>query len=219
MSEETVEKPRDEKVTLKDFVDDHQKMIAVIGVFVALGLLWKLIGKESPIPFLTYLCFFITIPLFLEIVINWYRINGTWRLRVFIELFVGILMLSLGHLVSDYPHHFDVLLTYAIPLAVFLGIFHLLDSAKNIITFIWKDIIHVRAKRRGLKIEEIAELINQKETVFKFWGGIIDIVSIILMAGIFFSWVIFSEQIRQILLPTVEVIFERPIDKQVKPPE
>ncbi len=104
MSEENNKPPS--PVTLKDFVDDHQKLIAVIGVLIAIGLLWKVVSKDNSVSFVTYLCFFATIPLFIQITINWYRSKGTFLLRVFMELLIGIIILSLGHISSRFPTTF-----------------------------------------------------------------------------------------------------------------
>ena len=104
MADETTVKPEELQATsLKGFIDDHQKMISVIGVFIALGLLWKTIeGKES-VPYISYLCFIITIPILFEIRRACNVKTASTTLRIFIDTLTGILLFTGIELLTTFP--------------------------------------------------------------------------------------------------------------------
>jgi hypothetical protein len=102
-SVESDEKP---KVELWEFIDKYQKTLAVVGVFMALGLFWKTIHSKESTPYLAYLCFLITVPLLIEVWRGYSYETASWNLRFFFNVFSGIILFTTGNLIVEYPEHF-----------------------------------------------------------------------------------------------------------------
>ena len=154
MAEEIVEKEIiQDKKSLKEFIDDYQKTIAVIGVFVALGLFWKNMHPDKPTPYISYLCFLITIPLLLEVNKGYSKETASWNLRVFIEIFSIIFVLTTLSLITDYPEHLATVVTVVTCTLLYFG-----AAAINDKVFTWlKD-------RRYRKVVKMFEVYNERET-------------------------------------------------------
>lgn len=112
MSQNTTEEKETKKlVSLKDFIEDYQKIIAVIGVFIALALFWKNLQPTDPTPYISYLCILITVPLLLEVRKAYDYDKSSWNLVVFINVFYGIFFLTIYYLIISYPNYLEKIFT------------------------------------------------------------------------------------------------------------
>lgn len=83
-------KPPD-PMTLKYFIDDHQKVLAVVGVFMALSIFFANSPRLKDISvFISFLCFAVTIPLLLQIYASFTRVKPTWLLLIFMNIFAPL---------------------------------------------------------------------------------------------------------------------------------
>jgi uncharacterized membrane protein YbaN (DUF454 family) len=78
-------------VSLKDFINDHQKILAVIGVFVALSVFWGNLPLKPISAFVSFLCLAATVPLFLEIARSYDHKKSSWLLVIFINIFFPLM--------------------------------------------------------------------------------------------------------------------------------
>lgn len=107
MSEENAETNNTDRplVSLKEFINEYEKTLTVVGVFIALGLFWKTINKDNSIPYISYLCFLITLPLLWEVWRGYNARKSSWNLVIFITLFQGIFVGTVLQMLFDYPQH------------------------------------------------------------------------------------------------------------------
>ncbi|MDQ1593256.1 MAG: hypothetical protein QOG71_3883 [Pyrinomonadaceae bacterium] len=82
---------KEELLTLKDFIDDHQKVLAVIGVLIALSVFWGNQPLKHISSFISFLCLAATIPLFLEIYLKFNHKTSSWLLIVFLNIFTPLM--------------------------------------------------------------------------------------------------------------------------------
>jgi hypothetical protein len=79
--------------TIKEFIDDHERILAVIGVLTGIAVLWQQLPTANSIsPAVPLWCILATLPLYFEI---WRRFDGsksTWSLIVFLNLFTPIIV-------------------------------------------------------------------------------------------------------------------------------
>jgi hypothetical protein len=83
--------PEEKPVSLKDFIDDHQKMIAVIGVFMALAVFWSNLPLNQFSSVASFWCLIATTPLYFEIYKNYLQKKSTLSLTIFLNLFTPIM--------------------------------------------------------------------------------------------------------------------------------
>jgi hypothetical protein len=132
MSAENPAEPQNKKHTsLKAFLDDYQRSIAVLGVFVALGIVWKTVQGKDSIPYVSYLCFLITIPILLEARKGYDYSKASWNLVIFIHIFQGILFLIALSLVVDYPDHLEKIIVGVIWMGIVLPLVTLIERVTN----------------------------------------------------------------------------------------
>lgn len=130
-----VVKADDEKfedlVSLWEFIEKFQKTFAVIGVFIVLGLFWKNAHPNEPTPYLSFLCFLITIPLFLEVWKDYEQNKSSWNLIAFFYIFAGIVCLSVVELIFSFPNHLTTLIAGLCWIVCMLFFGFLLDKTFN----------------------------------------------------------------------------------------
>src|SRR5687768_8897445 len=123
------EKKPEEKpqlLSLKDFIEIYQKLIAVAGVFVALALFWKNIRPEESTPYISYLCLLITLPILFEVNRGYNYEKSTWTLIAFMQIFDGIIFLTLYYVFISYPNHLEKILRGIVLFALFIGLLNLM---------------------------------------------------------------------------------------------
>jgi hypothetical protein len=113
---------KEEVVTLKDFIDEHQKVLAVIGVFVALSVFWSNLPLKHISSFISFLCLAATVPLFLEIYRRFDYRKSSWLLIIFLNIFTPLMGYTAWYLLIGYRSHWRtqmgnlVFWTFAIPM-------------------------------------------------------------------------------------------------------
>lgn len=121
MSQETqspVQPPQE--ITLGAFLDENQKSLAVLGVFAALGVIWKTSAIDDKMPVIAYLCFFITVPIFWEVMSRGYRAaTGHWRLTWFLIVLNLIFYQAVITILFGWPEHAGQWIMIVIWLALF----------------------------------------------------------------------------------------------------
>lgn len=127
MSEEPTKDPQQLK-SLKDFIEDYQKLIAVAGVFVALALFWKNIRPEESTPYISYLCLLITLPILFEVNRGYNYEKSTWTLIAFMQIFDGIIFLTLYYVFVSYPSHLEKILRGIVLFALFIALINLMEK-------------------------------------------------------------------------------------------
>jgi hypothetical protein len=96
--------------SLKDFIEESQRLVAVIGVFVALALFWKVVLGQNSAPYISYLCLLATVPLLIEINKGYDYHKSSWNLVAFVSLLYGILAYTSYYLIVGYPDHLHSIL-------------------------------------------------------------------------------------------------------------
>lgn len=114
-----MEDNKTELLSLKDFIEEYQRVITVIGVFVALALFWKNIRAQEATPYISYICILTTLPLLIEVNRGYVYPTSSWNLVAFINLLNSLLVFTVYYLVVDYPQHFARILTAISLFAVF----------------------------------------------------------------------------------------------------
>jgi hypothetical protein len=111
-----------EDVTLKEFIDDNEKLLTTMGVMGALAALFTTIPNAE---YLAFLSFFMVIVLDIEVVRVFYKIRKTRRWSATLIMFETALeLLVVGILVfviMTYPSYIGVLLAF--PLGVLAGLY------------------------------------------------------------------------------------------------
>jgi hypothetical protein len=108
-------------ITLKDFIDDHQKILAVIGVFVALAVFWSNLPLKYISSFISFLCLAATVPLFIEIYRSYNYKKSSWLLTIFLNIFAPLMGYTAWYLLVGFRSHWQtqmwnlVFWTFAIP--------------------------------------------------------------------------------------------------------
>ena len=92
MSERLKDTEKRKLKPLRDFIEENQRLVATIGVFVALALFWKVVLAQQSAPYISYLCLLITIPLIIEINRGFDYEKSSWNLVAFVNLLYGILI-------------------------------------------------------------------------------------------------------------------------------
>jgi hypothetical protein len=99
---------------------------------MALGVVWKTIAADGKTPYVSFICFFITAPLIFEIWRTYDARRASWSLKIFFELFVGVLLFGIGELFLDFPDHF---VSIVITLIVFVLLVVLLPQIGKLNSF------------------------------------------------------------------------------------
>jgi len=172
MNEKQVEaEPATKKnLTLKEFVEDHQKLIAVAGVFVALGLFWKSVYTDGQVPYVSYLCFFITIPLFIEIAKDYKYENSSWNLIFFQQIFAGIFLFGLTYITSQYVEHTVTLVAGFLWFGIFTFLNYLAEKAASWFKnheYNWALTQQEEINAMGLPVDKRNDLIEGLDRVLK----------------------------------------------------
>lgn len=200
MSEESqvqIAKQEEKLVTLKEFIEEYQKTIAVIGVFVALGLFWKTIYQKNSIPYISYLCFLITIPLLLEVRKGFNRNQSSWNLVMFIDIFQGIFLFTAISLIIDYPEHFEKILGGVIWTSTLLSSFYLIDkigkhskNKKYLKTLKYSEEIHKKDLPVEIRNEIVISRNNTLQSFYKLVNELelVAIIWILLFSIFVFGW-------------------------------
>lgn len=115
-------------LSLKDFIEIYQKMIAVAGVFVALALFWKNIRPEESTPYISYLCLLITLPILFEVNRGYNYEKSTWTLIAFMQIFDGIIFLTLYYVFVSYPSYLEKIFRAFLLFAIFIGLINLMEN-------------------------------------------------------------------------------------------
>lgn len=76
--------------TIKDFIDDHERLLAVIGILTGLAVLWGQLPSSTISPTVPLWCMLATLPLYWEIFRRFDFERSTWSLVVFVNLFTPI---------------------------------------------------------------------------------------------------------------------------------
>jgi len=84
-------KSGDNPIDLKTFVDDYQKMLAVIGVLTALAVFWSNMPLKQVSGFASFWCLIATIPLLYEIALRAKQKKFSWSVIIFLNLLTPIL--------------------------------------------------------------------------------------------------------------------------------
>lgn len=135
-------------LSLKDFIDDYQKLLSIIGFFAAFGLVWKQLINIEPLNHISYLCFLITASLLFEVFKGFNRLKDTLN-AVFFKtclyvIFVGIVM----SLIFAFPVNFREIIVKQLYIVVLMPI---IFAGEKIIGFI-------QSKRRKRYEEDIGKL-------------------------------------------------------------
>ena len=214
MSEQIIVEREDiKKASLKEFIDDYQKVISVIGVFVALGLFWKNIYSNQPTPYISYLCFIITIPLLIEIRTGCDLKKSAWNLRIFIEIFTGIFLLTAASLVTDYPEHLASIIAGAISSIIYLSLLNLTEYiSKNL-----KDRAYIKTVKKVDKLDEqnlplevrnpIVTIENETLNAFRAY---IDVMQLLILFLVFISNMVLYHYLSEFLHGIVDLNQELP---------
>jgi hypothetical protein len=210
-----------ELITLKTFIDEYQKTISVIGVFVALGLLWKNISPEKSVPYLSYLCFLITIPLFIEVRRAYDYNKSTWGLVIFQDIFTGILLFSVYHLLVDYPEHLERIIPGLVWAVTFLGLGALADKIfTNIRTNNYNRVVQrVEAMdKQGLPMQERNKIVTEWNAQLSKLNSKVTIVEVLSIIAIFILAFSAAALVSEYSHAFIDVVFDRN-DEVVEPPQ
>jgi hypothetical protein len=203
-----------ELVTLWSFIEKFQKTFAVIGIFIVVGLFWKSNSPNGEVPYIYYLCFLITIPLFVEVWRDFKFDKSDWNLVIFFSLFSGIVFSSVFELISGFPKHRSVLIAGVISIAVVGGIGQLcavlLDRLDNwflnkLNQRLLKEVQKVDEKHLPLdERNEILKIIKRKlesdYKLFRYMGGA-GLVCVLILGLLFSSYYVYNP-VRAIIDPS-----------------
>lgn len=128
--------PEKEKtVSLKEFIEDHQKVISVIGVFMALGLFWHNMTDKETGSYVSFLCFLITVPLMVEVWRDVRRVSS-WNLIIFTNILTFIVFNTAYFIFMGFPNYRNWLIKFILGILLFLlfilGLDKLLAYVKNL---------------------------------------------------------------------------------------
>lgn len=179
MNEETTKTAGGEETitSLREFMEEYQKTISVIGVFITVGLFWKTLYQQSSIPYVSYLCFLISIPLFWEVRMGYNKVNASWNLRFFIDILTSILFFTAWNLFTEYPDHSATIINGLIWMLIIIGLFALIEKISKYFTD--KKYNEAVEYRENL-IKEIPDLesrnilINSNNEVLKSYYNLVD---------------------------------------------
>ena len=91
------------RISLKEFIDDHQKLLAVIGVLVAVSVFFGNNQKLKDISvFISFLCLPATIPLLVEIYKNVNTLKASWLLIIFVNILTPLMAYVAWYLLLAY---------------------------------------------------------------------------------------------------------------------
>lgn len=208
-----VEQENIEIKSLKEFIDDYQRVISVIGVFVALGLFWKNIYSDQPTPYISYLCFLITIPLLLEIRKGCDLKKSSWSLRVFIEIFTGIFLLTALSLIADYPEHFATVIAAIISSIIYLSLINLTEFSSNY----FKERAYKRTVKKveeldkeNINLEARNEIVKLENKMLNSFRNYIEAMQLCVLIIIFISNIVLYHYTSEFLHGVVDLNKEIP---------
>lgn len=83
---------KDETLTLKEFIDEHQKIISVIGVFTALAIFWSNSPLKEVGSFAAFWCLLATVPMYIQIWTAPKTKKYSWLLLIFLNLLFPLII-------------------------------------------------------------------------------------------------------------------------------
>lgn len=203
--------------SLRDFIEDYQRVITVIGVFVALALFWKNIRTAEPTPYISYLCILTTVPLLIEVNRGYVYAKSSWNLVAFINLINGVFVFTVYYLVTDYPQHFARILTGSFLFLSFIGLMALQVKLMNSI----KQMDYKRRvsdadilKLQDVPVLEINKRVERQLQKSVTLMGLLDIVSFV---GVVAAALLVSIFADQYITASLDVIFDR--NPQIEAPQ
>jgi hypothetical protein len=87
----------------KAFIDEYERIITTVGVFIALSIFWRSLGKAGL--YLSFACMGITVPLLIEIAKGIWRRRGSLPAMIFMVFFIPILFGTPIALYSQYSEY------------------------------------------------------------------------------------------------------------------
>lgn len=127
----TTEDTNNELVSLKEFIDEHQKIIAVFGVFVALGLFWKNLEIKEFASYPSMICFLIGILILFEI---WRHIDTTkssWSVLIFANLLNIITFRIIFFVFVFFPDNRKYLISSTLTFGILISVWIFLEKKIN----------------------------------------------------------------------------------------
>lgn len=112
-----------EKLTLTKFINENEKILAVIGVFIALSAFLTTLPLKTLTTFLSFLCLVATIPLFFELYKKLFKPQKTMNLIVFTNIFSLICGYFVWYVLIAFREQWKTELPKVIFWAVFLPLF------------------------------------------------------------------------------------------------
>lgn len=204
--------------TLKEFLDENQKALAVAGVFMALGVFWKSFESNGVSSYISFLCFVITIPVFIEVrrTIKT-RENWSWTLIIFVDIFVGIIALTAISLLVSFPNHaaryLNGIVVFGVATIVY-GVFYL----------IFKKLKQRRYDKEVKRIEELKGKdftpersnieITHRNNLARFYYELLDdLLRFVLFIGVIIGFVVstFTGEALQALVDT-SILGKQPME-------
>lgn len=161
--------------TLTDFIEENQRMIAVIGVLSALGIFWgssPIAQKTSPtVPFF---CMLATLPLYYEIGFRNFDIKKSeWSVVIFVNLFTPLMFGTVWYSVIGFSDARDEQLPYFVCLVFYIAAWQLYKKLKLgaipiLIAFWWKDFIIAKMNKwKPVSEENLENIRDDSEKVVK----------------------------------------------------
>jgi hypothetical protein len=197
-------------VSLKDFIEDYQKLIAVAGVFVALALFWKSIRSEESTPYISYLCLLITLPILFEVNRGYNYEKSTWTLIAFMQIFDGIILFTLYYVLVSYPNHLEKILRGIVFFALFIGLINLVENM--ILSKLRKKDHDERVQLAKQRSEQGVPVDDQQKLVdldFKASNMYLTFMEILCVAGVFCLTLLILTLIDPYVIATFDEIFDR----------
>jgi len=215
---EPLKSEKKQLTSLRTFIEDNQRLIAVLGVFVALALFWKVVLAQESAPYISYLCLLTTIPLIIEINRTYNYDNSSWNLVAFVSLLYGILAYTGYYLLVGYPNHLHgivnglifAMLNYSL-LAVINRFINLMKTNEYERNFSFQK----RLEELGFPLERRNELMTETNAdAKKFYRSIDRTQAVLTICGFvmsIFATALVSNYTRAI----IDVIFD--INPQINP--
>ena len=90
------------KLTLEQFISENDKVLTVIGVFIALAAFWLTLPLKTISTFLAFLCIIATFPLFFELYKKLFSAKGTLNLTIFTNIFTLLAGYSIWYVLIEF---------------------------------------------------------------------------------------------------------------------
>lgn len=210
-----VETETEKSDSLKDFIEDNQKLLAVIGVFIGIGLFWKNIYGKADVPYISYLCFLATVPIFIEIHRNYDFSKANWNLKVFIILFQGVLLYTIGNLLT-YSDHIITILPGLLWFISSYALIHLIGKLQSFVNHIpynslGKDIVELQEK--DVPTDKINEYVTKQNDLLKKFYEINEKIAVVLVILVLVGTLFISVWFSDFLKPTFDILTDKEIEQ------